>query len=230
MRCTVPTNVPPSEKILKLYDAGRSGGAGITGRPWPGSLHTIRAAPGSLKHVQPALMSVFGVKPSAVAAVAVPSETAIAIKSANLIILFSFRRNSRPTDGRSNSELPAGPRVNGHAVRNRQPLRSTCIGSIRPVQTVPELLEPRRPKGQGEEGPPERAFSVVSCGVVCGSVVAHGLEVVRGCVIRGVRSELNRLHVGCPVVEPRPDACLDDLVDRFREAGERARRRPAWVH
>src|SRR5215211_3582874 len=96
MRCTVPTNVPSSaEKILKLYDAGRSGGAGITGRPWPGSLHTIRGAPGSLKHVQPALISVLGVKPSAVAAVAIPSETATAaIKSANLIILFSFRRNA----------------------------------------------------------------------------------------------------------------------------------------
>src|SRR5215203_2095357 len=94
MRCSVPTNVPPSEKILKLYDAGRSGGAGITGRPWPGSLHTIRGAPGSLKHVQPALISVLGVRPSAVAPVAIPSETATAIKSANLIILFSFRRSA----------------------------------------------------------------------------------------------------------------------------------------
>src|SRR3954451_10487059 len=99
MRCTVPTNGPPSEKILQLYDAGRSGGAGITGGPWPGSLHTIRGAPGSLKHVQPALISVLGVKPSAVAAVAVASETATAVpKSANLIMLLSFRRNSRPTD------------------------------------------------------------------------------------------------------------------------------------
>src|SRR2546421_6083709 len=67
MRCTVPTNVPPSEKILKLYVAGRSGGAGITGRPWPGSLHTIRGAVGSLKHVQPALISWLGVKPSPLA-------------------------------------------------------------------------------------------------------------------------------------------------------------------
>src|SRR5436190_23172856 len=93
MRCAVPTNVPPSEKILKLYDAGRSGGAGIPGRPWPGSLHTIRGAAGSLKHVQPALVSVLGVRPSAVAAVATPSETATAaITSANLFILFSFRR------------------------------------------------------------------------------------------------------------------------------------------
>src|SRR6478609_1154902 len=93
MRCTVPTNVPSSEKILKSYDAGRSGGAGMTGRPWPGSLHTIRGAPGSLKHVQPALTSVLGVNPSAVAAVARPSDTAAAaIKSANLAILFSFRR------------------------------------------------------------------------------------------------------------------------------------------
>src|SRR6266550_7589054 len=99
MRCTVPTNVPPSEKILKLYDAGRSGGAGITGRPWPGSLHTIRGAPGSLKHVQPALISVLGVKPSAVAAVAIPSETATAaIKSANLIILLLLPQKCRPTD------------------------------------------------------------------------------------------------------------------------------------
>src|SRR3954452_7129006 len=97
MRCTVPTNESSSEKILKLYDVGRYGGAGITGRPWPGSLHTIRGAPGSLKHVQPALISVLGVKPSAVAAVAVPSETATAIKSANLIILFSFRRSVAPT-------------------------------------------------------------------------------------------------------------------------------------
>jgi len=95
MRCVVPTNVPSSEKILKLYDAGRSGGGGMTGRPWPGSLHTIRGAPGSLKHVQPALISVLGVKPSAVAAVVIPSETAAAaIQSANLIILFSFRRDA----------------------------------------------------------------------------------------------------------------------------------------
>src|SRR3982751_3280784 len=106
MRCTVPTNVPPSEKILKLYDAGRSGGAGITGRPWPGSLHTIRGAPGSLKHVQPALINVLGVKPSAVAAVAIPSETATAaISSANLLTLFSFRRNAA-SRRRSNNELP----------------------------------------------------------------------------------------------------------------------------
>jgi hypothetical protein len=48
-----------------------------------------------LKHVQPALISVLGVKPPAVAAVAIPSETA-AIKSANRIILFSFRRNAAP--------------------------------------------------------------------------------------------------------------------------------------
>src|SRR5438105_10874973 len=104
MRCTVPTNVPPSEKILKLYDAGRSGGAGITGRPWPGSLHTIRGAAGSLKHVQPALISVLGVKPSAVAAVVIPSETA-AIKSANLIILFSFRRNAATDVGETMNYL-----------------------------------------------------------------------------------------------------------------------------
>ena len=65
---------------------------------------------------------------------------------------------------------------------------------------------------------------------MCGSVVAHGLEVVRGCVIRDVRSELDRLHVGCAEVEPRPDACLDDFVDRLREAAERARRGPAGVH
>src|SRR5947208_3524577 len=106
MRCTVPTNVPPSVKILKLYDAGRSGGAGITGRPWPGSLHTIRGAPGSLKHVQPALISVLGVKPSAVAAVAIPSETA-AIKSANLIIFCSPSAEMPPYRRRSNNELPA---------------------------------------------------------------------------------------------------------------------------
>ena len=74
----VPVNVPSSEKILKLYDAGRSGGAGMTGRPWPGSLHTIRGAPGSLKHVQPALISVLGVKPPAVATVAMLSEAATA--------------------------------------------------------------------------------------------------------------------------------------------------------
>src|SRR5947207_2000885 len=99
MRCAVPMNVPSSEKILKLYDAGRSGGAGITGRPWPGSLHTIRGAAGSLKHVQPASISVLGVKPSAVAAVAIPSATATAaINSANLIILFSLRSNAAVTD------------------------------------------------------------------------------------------------------------------------------------
>jgi hypothetical protein len=59
----------------------------MTGRPWPGSLHTIRGAAGSLKHVQPAFISVLGVNPSAVAAVAMPSETATAaITSANLTI------------------------------------------------------------------------------------------------------------------------------------------------
>src|SRR5947207_10541645 len=99
MRCAVPTNVPPSEKILKLYDAGRSGGAGMTGRPWPGSLHTIRGAVGSLKHVQPAFISVLGVNPSAVAAVAVPSETATAaITSANLPILVLLPRNAARTE------------------------------------------------------------------------------------------------------------------------------------
>jgi hypothetical protein len=108
MRCVVPTNVPSSEKILKLYDAGRSGGGGITGRPWPGSLHTIRGAPGSLKHVQPALISVLGVKPSAVAAVVIPSETAAAaIQSANLIILFPFRRKMPPDRRRSHIGLRA---------------------------------------------------------------------------------------------------------------------------
>src|SRR4051812_30779595 len=121
MRCTVPTKVPASEKILKLYDAGRSGGAGITGRPWPGSLQTIRGAPGSLKQVQPAFINVLGVKPSAVAAVAVASETATAvIKSASLIIVFSFRRN--PADRRrSNSELPAALRVNCYAPGEEAP-------------------------------------------------------------------------------------------------------------
>src|SRR6266511_6297124 len=149
MRCTVPTNVPPSEKILKLYDAGRSGGGGITGRPWPGSLHTIRGAPGSLKHVQPALISVLGVKPSAVAAVAIPSETATAaIKSANLIILFSFRRNAAYRR-RSNNELPAGLVSIATRVGNRQSLRSGCIRehwrSRRPSFTGPQRLAgPRR--------------------------------------------------------------------------------------
>ena len=74
------------------------------------------------------------------------------------------------------------------------------------------------------EGPRERAFSVdCSSGVVRVSVVAHGLEVVRRCVVRDVRSELHGLHVCGAEVEPRPDAGLDDLVDRLREAGERTR-------
>jgi hypothetical protein len=120
MRCTVPTNVPPSEKILKLYEAGRSGGAGITGRPWPGSLHTIRGAPGSLKQVQPALISVLGVKPSAVAAVAVPSETATAaIKSANLITLCC-----------PSAEV-ADPTDVGVPVNHRQGLVSIATGGFR---------------------------------------------------------------------------------------------------
>src|SRR5215210_8132570 len=85
MRCVVPTNVPPSEKILKLYDAGRSGGGGITGRPWPGSLHTIRGAPGSLKHVQPASVNCAGVRPVAVAAPTAVSDAArVTIKSKSL--------------------------------------------------------------------------------------------------------------------------------------------------
>src|SRR5215213_1847560 len=85
MRCTVPTNVPPSEKILKLYDAGRSGGAGITGRPWPGSLQTIRGAPGSLKHVQPAAVNCAGVRPAAVVEPTAVSDAArVTIKSKSL--------------------------------------------------------------------------------------------------------------------------------------------------
>src|SRR5215208_1210838 len=127
MRCAVPTNVPPSEKILKLYEAGRSEAAGITGRPWPGSLHTIRGAPGSLKHVQPALISVLGVKPSAVAAVVIPSETAAAaIQSANLIILFPFRRKMPLTDVGVILDYVRA-RVNRHARRQRWPPRSGCI-------------------------------------------------------------------------------------------------------
>ena len=70
------------------------------------------------------------------------------------------------------------------------------------------------------EGLPERAFSSCLTGAVCASVVAHGLEVVRGCVIGDVRAQLHPLHVRCAEVEPRPDACLDDFVDRLREAGE----------
>src|SRR6478752_1402125 len=143
MRCAVPRNVPPSEKILKLYDAGRSGGAGMTGRPWPGSLHTIRGAVGSLKHVQPALVSVLGVNPSAVAAVARPSETAnAAIKSANLTILFSFRRGAARTESASRrlqgavraATAASAPQWTTAAlvsiatcIGNRQPLRSGCF-------------------------------------------------------------------------------------------------------
>jgi hypothetical protein len=55
-----------------------------------------------LKHVQPALISVLGVTPSALAAVTIPSERAIAaIKSANLPILFSFRRMPLKPDHKS---------------------------------------------------------------------------------------------------------------------------------
>src|SRR5215218_3845550 len=87
MRCTVPTNVSPSEKILKLYDAGRSGGAGITGRPWPGSLHTMRGAPGSLKHVQPAFISVLGETPPAPAVATMPSARATTATTRGVIRL-----------------------------------------------------------------------------------------------------------------------------------------------
>src|SRR3954454_16374973 len=63
----------------------------------------------------------------------------------------------------------------------------------------------------------------------CSSVVAHGLEVVRGCVIRNAGSELDRLQIGCAEVESRPDTGLDDLVDCLRQAAERPRCRPARV-
>jgi hypothetical protein len=46
------------------------------------------------------------------------------------------------------------------------------------------------------------------------------------CVVRDLLSEQYRLHVGGAVVEARPDASLDDLVDRLREAAERTRRWP----
>ena len=86
-----------SEKILKLYDAGLSGGGGITGRPWEGSLHTIRGAPGSLKHVQPALISWLGVKPSALAAVTIPNEkTTATINRASLLTFVSLPQKMPP--------------------------------------------------------------------------------------------------------------------------------------
>src|SRR5438874_5803913 len=98
----------------------------MTGRPWPGSLHTIRGAAGSLKHVQPALISVLGVNPSAVAAVAIPSETA-AIKSANLIILFSLPQKCRPTDIGVTMNYLQGSVSTATRIGNRQSLRSGCI-------------------------------------------------------------------------------------------------------
>src|SRR4029453_3977673 len=68
-----PHQRPPTRASLEVAGRGRWGGAGMTGRPWPGSLPTIRGAAGSLKHVQPAFISVLGVNPSAVAALTTPS-------------------------------------------------------------------------------------------------------------------------------------------------------------
>lgn len=54
-------------------------------------------------------------------------------------------------------------------------------------------------------------------GIACRSVVAHGLEVVCGCEVRDVCSELPALHVRVAEVEARPDARQDELVERLRE-------------
>src|SRR5262245_44625825 len=65
-----------------------------------------------------------------------------------------------------------------------------------------------------EGGKARRSGPSRSCrtgGGGCGSVVAHGLEVVRGCEVRDVRSELPGLHVRGAEVEACPDAGLDDL-------------------
>ena len=40
MRWLVPMKLPSRVKSLKLYDGGAFGSPG-TGRPWPGSLHTV---------------------------------------------------------------------------------------------------------------------------------------------------------------------------------------------
>ena len=55
--------------------------------------------------------------------------------------------------------------------------------------------------------------------------MAYGLEVVRGREVRDVRSELPALHVRGAEVEARPDARLDELVERLIEAAERSRDR-----
>ena len=71
----------------------------------------------------------------------------------------------------------------------------------------------------------ERAFSVRPREPTTESVIAHGLEVVRGREVRDVRSELPALHVRGAEVEARPDARLDELVERLIEAAERTRLR-----
>jgi hypothetical protein len=75
----------------------------------------------------------------------------------------------------------------------------------------------------GEGGKARRSGPSRSCrtgGVGCGSVVAHGLEVVRGREVRDVRSELPALHVRGAEVKARPDARFDELVERLIEAAE----------
>src|SRR3954447_578837 len=90
MRWVVPVKVPSRLKILKSYDEGAFGSFG-TGRPWPGSLHTILGAVGSLKQVQPAFVSCVGVSPSAAAEATTPSDAAkAAIRTAHFCIRSSL--------------------------------------------------------------------------------------------------------------------------------------------
>jgi len=85
MRWLVPMKLPSKVlKSLKLYDGGAFGSPG-TGRPWPGSLHTVLVgAAGSRKQVQPAATNLSGVTPCAVAAPTAASEIdAAAMNSAS---------------------------------------------------------------------------------------------------------------------------------------------------
>src|SRR6516165_9188160 len=66
---------------------------------------------------------------------------------------------------------------------------------------------------EAARGPPGRASPTLASESRCALrlVLADGLEVVHGCVVRDVRSELPALHVGGAVVEARPDSGLDQL-------------------
>jgi hypothetical protein len=76
---------------------------------------------------------------------------------------------------------------------------------------------------QTGEGPLGAGLLGRPCEPTTESVIAHGLEVVRGHEVRDIRTELPALHVRGAEMEPRPDARLDYLVERLIEAAERTR-------